>query len=54
MADATRDLGSGGVTMLDPASFQTTTAKKLGVVGGKGGKREFGIIHRTHFCRAVN
>lgn len=31
--------------MLDPASFQTTTVKRLGVVGGKAGKREFGITH---------
>lgn len=31
--------------MLDPASFHTTTVKRLGVVGGKAGKREFGITH---------
>lgn len=54
MADATRDLGSGGVTMLDPTSFQTTTVKRLGLVGGKGGKRGFEIIGGTCFRNVAN
>lgn len=49
MADATRDIGSGGVTMLDPDSFQTATVKRLGLVGGKGGKGGFGSIDREFF-----
>lgn len=54
MADAVRDLGSGGVTMLDPNSFQTATAKKLGLAGGKGGKRMFAITDRTRSHKITN
>lgn len=40
--------------MLDPASFQTTTVSKLGLVGGKGGKGRFGTIDRKCFRKVAN
>ncbi|KAH8153854.1 uncharacterized protein LAJ45_01621 [Morchella importuna] len=33
-----RDIGAGGVTILDPASFSAATAPIIGIVGGKTGK----------------
>jgi hypothetical protein len=33
-----RDFGSGGIALLDPTVFFTSTVKRIGVTAGKAGK----------------